>query len=261
VQQIGLPMRIALGAVLAIAALWFVALRPKPDAAPATPTPAPTAPGVAGLTRSINSARAATAAANASVTKVQRTAAATSAGTATNTTGGVAAPAAKSKTVVVTKSSSGTAVAAKPKAVVVKPAAAAKPKAIVVKPASAAKPTAVVVAKPKPKVVVVDPAAPLLADLARGKAVVLMFGNASSVSRAVAGAVRAVPRRHGKVVIRVSDIRQVGAYSLFTTQTPVTQAPTVLVIGPSRKARVIVGYTYVGEIDQAVADVLAASRG
>lgn len=40
VDQVSLPMRIALMAVLAFAGLWFVALRPKPPQA-AAPTPAP----------------------------------------------------------------------------------------------------------------------------------------------------------------------------------------------------------------------------
>ncbi len=264
-------MRIALVAVLALAAVWFVALRPKPDSAATTPTPAPTAPGVAGLTRSIDKARAATAAANASVTKVQSTAAATSNGTAGAAPAAATPSAAKSaaKSAAATSASantggkaapSPTTATATPRAVVVtkpKPKAVVvtRPKAVVVKPAA---PKAVVIARPKPKVVAVSPAAPLVAALAQHKVVVLMFGNSSSDSHAVAAAVKRLPRRHGKVVIRIANINQVGRYSVFTTDTPVSQAPTVLVIGSSRKGRVIVGYTYTGELDQAVADVLAS---
>jgi len=289
VQQIGLPMRIALVAVLALAAVWFVALRPKSGGGSSTPAPPPTAPGVAGLTRSIDKARAATAAANASVAKVQSTAAATSNGTAgqpaaaPNGTGGQAAPSsaspaqpkavvaakpASSKTTVVTKTTPGgqstTVVrhhSAPAKVVAVTPAASAKPKAVVVaKPNTAAspKPKAVVVAKPKPKAVPASPAAPLVAALNHHKVVVLAFVNGSSDSAAVVTAVRRLPRRHGKVVIRIASINQVGDYSVFTADTTITQAPSVLIIGSTDKARLIVGYTYTGELNQAVADVIAA---
>ncbi len=257
-------MRIALIAVLALAAVWFVALRPKPDSAASTPAAPPTAPGVAGLTRSIDKARAATAAANASVTKVQSTAAATSGGRATTTTTATTASG-----TTATKSTTATAPAPTVNSTGGKaapsPAAAAKPKAIVVAKRHSATAVVktpagktVVVAKPKPKAVAVGPAAPLVAALAHHKVVVLMFGNSSSDSAAVATAVKRLPRRHGKVVIRITNINQVGRYSVFTADTPVTQAPTVLVIGSSRKGRVIVGYTYTGELDQAVADVLAS---
>jgi hypothetical protein len=50
VSQLSLPMRIALAATLAFAALWFVALRPKPvadPAPPAAPAGAQSAPGKA----------------------------------------------------------------------------------------------------------------------------------------------------------------------------------------------------------------------
>lgn len=49
VSQVSLPVRIALAASLAFAALWFVALRPKPIADPAPPAPAgaQSAPGKA----------------------------------------------------------------------------------------------------------------------------------------------------------------------------------------------------------------------
>jgi hypothetical protein len=62
VDQIALPYRIALGALLVAAAVWFTVLRPKPVEAPA---PAPTAPGMKGLGNAVNSAKGAVATADA----------------------------------------------------------------------------------------------------------------------------------------------------------------------------------------------------
>jgi hypothetical protein len=71
VDQLSLPYRIALGALLVVAALWFTVLRP---AEPAPEPPMKTqAPGTAGLGNSVDAARDAAAAANASA---QRNAAA-----------------------------------------------------------------------------------------------------------------------------------------------------------------------------------------
>jgi hypothetical protein len=57
VAQLALPYRIALIAVLAACALWFVALRPKAEATDSTPLPAPsaaTAPGTKGLASAVD---------------------------------------------------------------------------------------------------------------------------------------------------------------------------------------------------------------
>ncbi len=88
-----------------------------------------------------------------------------------------------------------------------------------------------------------------------------MFRNRSSDSEAVAASVRKLSRHHGKVIIRVVSISDVGKYSAFTRETPVNQAPTTLIIGPSRKARVIVGFTDGGELGQAVDDLIVAKSG
>jgi hypothetical protein len=62
VDQIALPYRIALGALLVLAALWFTVLKPGPVEAPA---PAPAAPGVTGLGNAVKGAKGAVATANA----------------------------------------------------------------------------------------------------------------------------------------------------------------------------------------------------
>jgi hypothetical protein len=102
-------------------------------------------------------------------------------------------------------------------------------------------------------------AAPLLAALDRGQVVVLLFRNGSDDSAAVAGMVRSIGER-SKVVARVAPIRDVGRYQTFTGTTQVSQAPTTMVIGPRRNAKLIVGFTSTGEIAQAVADVRRSGK-
>ena len=59
-DQLSLPFRIALVALLAVAALWFTVLRPKPPVAPP-----PSAPGVTGLAKDVDAAKGAAAASDA----------------------------------------------------------------------------------------------------------------------------------------------------------------------------------------------------
>ena len=69
----------------------------------------------------------------------------------------------------------------------------------------------------------------------------------SSDSDSVATLVRGIGKRK-KVVARVVSIKDVGKYQTFTADTPIQQAPTTLVIGPKRRAKVIVGFTSIGEL-------------
>ena len=61
-DQLALPYRIGLGALLVVAALWFTILKPGPVEAP---EPAPAAPGVTGLGNAVDGAKGAVATANA----------------------------------------------------------------------------------------------------------------------------------------------------------------------------------------------------
>lgn len=218
--QISLPFRIALVAIALLGAVWFVALRPKAEPSAAAPLPA--APGVSGLSTATGKATAATKAAEKSAERAEAAAAAAESAT----------PAAKASVTATATKNGATAEKSVTKAAKVAPA----------KPAARS-----------------NPAAPLLAALDRGRVVVLLFRNGSSDSASVAAMVRQIGERR-TIVARVVSIKDVGKYQTFTAGTPVTQAPTTMVIGPRRNAELIVGFTSPGEIAQAAADVRRAGR-
>jgi hypothetical protein len=87
VEQISLPFRIAIVAMVVVGGLWFAVLRPKPAS---TTTPS-TAPGVTGLTNDVNKAKDASSASDAANANVQS---ATGEGTTSTSTatGTAAAP-------------------------------------------------------------------------------------------------------------------------------------------------------------------------
>lgn len=103
--------------------------------------------------------------------------------------------------------------------------------------------------------------APLLRALDRKDTVVLLFWNRrGSDDRAVRRAVRATARHHGRVVVKAAPVAQVARYEAITAGVQVLQSPTVLVIGPDRKARAVTGFTTKSELDQVVSDTLKASK-
>jgi cytoskeletal protein RodZ len=221
VDQISLPYRIALVALLVVCALWFTVLQPKDPAV----EPLPTAPGTTGLANDVSAAKGAVAASEAS-------AAAKSAATSDGSTGAA------------TKSSTGGAHAA---------AVGAK-----AKPATA---TGAKTAKKAAKPAAADRSAPLLRALERDRAVVLLFFNKRGLEdKAVRRAVTAVDRRDGRVVVKAVPVADVARYQAITRGAQVLQAPTALVIAPGKTVKPIVGYTTTAELDQAVGDALAAKR-
>lgn len=228
--QISPPFRIALVAIALLGAVWFVALRPKPDTGADAPLPA--APGITGLSNAEKKATATQKAADASAARAEAAAAAASDGSA-----------AAEKTTV-TKTPSGATVTKSTKVAKTPSGGVTVTKSAKVKPAPVAP---------------ANPAAPLVAALDRGRVVVLLFRNASSDSASVATMVRSIGARR-KVVARVVSIKDVGKYQTFTSGTPIAQAPTTMVIGPKRNAKLIVGFTSRGEIAQAVADVRRAGK-
>jgi hypothetical protein len=218
VEQVSRPALIALIATIAFAGAWFTVLRPKSGSAGA---PAPTtAPGMAGLGRAVAKANGAVAASDASAKRSEQAAA------AAGSDGTAASPAT--------------------------PAPAAANATAKAKPAVAAKP-----AKPAiPALQPGDKSGPILRELAAGKVVVAIFFNSAGADdRASLRAVRATNRHGGRVAVHVVPIAKVGAYNALTTGVQVMEAPTILVIGPDHKARTIVGYTEVKEVDQTVGDV------
>jgi hypothetical protein len=68
VDQLSLPYRIALIALLAVCALWFTVLKPKDPAI----EPATTAPGTTGLANDVSAAKGAAAASEASATATEK---------------------------------------------------------------------------------------------------------------------------------------------------------------------------------------------
>jgi len=218
VDQVSKPVLIALAAVLVFLVAHFTILAPKSDSGSSTPASA-TAPGQTGLQNAIDKANNAVGTSKASATAHEQAAAAASGDSATP------------------------AQATKPSAT-----SATKPAA---KPAAPAKP-----AKPEPKLAEGDKSGPILQNLDEGKVVVALFFNAhGSDDNAALRAVRTADRHHGKVIVHSIPIDDVGDYDALTTGVQILQAPTILVIAPDHKARTIVGYTEVKEVDQMVSDL------
>src|SRR4051812_14555974 len=181
------------------------------------PAPAPQAPGQQGLENAIGKANNAVSQSQSSANRTEQAAAAASGDPTASASKPAATPAAKK--------------------------------------ASAAKPAAAP-AKPLPKLAKGDRSGPMLRNLSNGKVVVALFYTPHGADdNAALRAVRTADRHHGKVIVHSIPVDHVGDYDALTTDVQVLQAPTILVIGPNFKARTIVGYTEVKEVDQMVGDV------
>jgi len=101
----------------------------------------------------------------------------------------------------------------------------------------------------------------VLAQLDRGRAVVLLFWNGrSSDDRAVRRAVAGVDRRDGEVRVYAERLGALADYAAVTNGVRLEQTPTTLVIAPDRAVQAIAGYTVTSEIDQAVIDALREAQ-
>lgn len=210
-DQLALPYRIALVALLVVVMAWFAVLRPKSDSGGgggSTPTSTATAPGVTGLGKAIDKAKGA-------VTQSQTSAANAEAAAGQTTT--QAAPSAKA------------------------PAATPAPKPAA-KPRSTAPATS-------------DLSGPVVAALAKGKVAVMLFSDGGADDAHVRTILGKLDLHGGHVAVFSAPMSQVGRYSAITRDVQVLQGPTVLVISPAHKARAIVGYTDLGEVQQLVDDV------
>jgi hypothetical protein len=223
---------IALVAVVLFAGSWFTVLRPKPvdDSAASTPAPAQAttkAPGQQGLENAVTKAKGAVATSKSSAQATERAPA--KAGGATATTKSAGTKSATTKRAATT------------------PAKAATP----AKPATAKAPAATKV----------DPSRALLANLAHGRTVVLLFTQEGGADdRAARKAVRRLAAADKKVVTSIVPIGKVGDYEAITTGVNVLTAPTVLVIGPDRHAVPVSGYTDIATLKQVVGDVRRAAK-
>jgi cytoskeletal protein RodZ len=230
-SQLSRPYQIALIAAVAIVLVWFFVLRPKsnPSTSPSSPAPAATpAPAQSkpqtSVGRAVQHARGSAAASDASTRRREAAAAqATSDAPAQHATKPGTAAAAPAQP------------AARPA-----PAQAAPP------------PTA-----PTPDARRPTPDAPA-SDAPR--VLVLLFWNRGATDdRAVRATLSHVNRHHGQVAIAAAPIQDVGRYRAITASVHVLESPTVIVLDTrTRQARTITGYTDVGELDQAVAESLAA---
>jgi hypothetical protein len=239
VSSLALPYRIALVAMLAVGAVWFTFLRPKPPEA----APSPAAPGVTGLGNAVKGAQSATGASNAAA--AQRPSAADAvepAGSKTPATPAGSDAAAKPAKSAARGKAGSAAAANSPARGKVGSAAAAKP-------AAPAKSTDA------------DASAPLLRHVQSGRVVVLLFSSRrGSDDAAVRSAVRELPRHRGRVVVKQAPLGSVGRYEAITRGVKILASPTVLVIGAGPTARTIPGFTTSAEIDQAVGDMLVAGK-
>jgi hypothetical protein len=275
VDQVSRPMQIALVAVVLLAGMWFTVLKPKPvsdnaaiapTAAPAAASSDPVAPGVKGLASAVDKAKAASATSDATNAKIQK---ATGSSPAASSPAGAAAKPAATPAVAkpaATKAVKRTAPATKAKAKAkAKTTAAVKtgtkvaaPVAAKATPAAAKAPAAT--ATTKTATAGVDPSARLLAYLAKGKTLVILFHGAGADDRAARKAVHRTALADPKhVVSAYIPIGDVGKYEAITTDVQILAAPSVLVIGTNGKATLLTGYVDAAIVRQTVGDARRAS--
>jgi hypothetical protein len=232
-------MQIALAATLLLLVVWFVVLRPKPalhDDTAATPpaaasaTPAPTgatAPGAAGLGRAVDKAHGAVTTANGDAARAQQTSAdGTAAGRAAS---GAAQPATSART-----------------------GAAAT---------HAAKPPGRHGAAPARRRAEGSQVLAVKSALRHHRAIAIAFVNPRAAdARAVGAEIGHVSHFGGRAMTLAVPLSKLSEYDFITKNVEVTVAPTVVIVDPRRRATTIVGFTDRGEIEQRLADALAAKR-
>lgn len=215
-DQVSKPYLAVLGVLVLFAGVWFTVLRPKEPVAEA---PLPTAPGMTGLNRSVQSANDASAASDRSAAAKE----AASASASAEPVGASSKPNTPSESV---NGAPGTARGEKADTGGLAP------------------------------VEKQDPSRYVLDDLEKGRtAVVLFYDKRASDDRGVLRQLKRINRRDGKVAVHVARIGRVGDFEAITRGVQILTSPTILVIGPDTKARTITGFTVAREIDQLVGDV------
>lgn len=213
-------MQIALGAVLLLAVVWFVALRPKPESGAPAPTPAAQQQNGTGLTDRPNEAQSAVNSANAKNSANEKKAEQTGEGTQTTQ----ATPQSQAAPKTESKSSQTTA-----------PPATAK---------KSTDPSAPIIASAKKGNV----------------QVILFWDPSGSDDRHVLQAVKQINTRNGSVKVHTIEIDDVGKYTSLTHDVSVNVAPTLMILSPALKAWKITGYTDTQEINGLVGAVARSSE-
>ncbi|HEU4701553.1 MAG TPA: hypothetical protein VFS37_03650 [Conexibacter sp.] len=220
-SQVSRPMQIALAATLLLFAVWFVALRPKPQTEGEAPAPAPAeqpassgaAPGTDGLSRAVDKAQRAVTTANDAGERAAGS--------------GAEAPAA-----------SGGATAAR---------ASGKPAGSGDGGVSTA------------PIHTNGPVASVRAALRMHKAIAIAFvDSATADSRAVDRELLHVSKFGGRAFTLSVPLADIADYAFITNSVEVTVAPTVVIVDPQRRATTIVGAADRVEIEQRLADALKA---
>lgn len=239
-NQVSRPMQIALAAVLVFAALWFVALKPKDDAAepvaagpvtPAATTPRPVEAGGAGATTSVGKAvESANNAANTANTATRQSEQQTGEETK--------APAPASTPAATTPAS--TTPTAKPSSTATKAPAVKTPPAKPANTRSASQRRADRLTEAVGK------------HLAKGRAVVLLVSSPSgSEDKIIRKRVRnEINRRGGRVKVYFVSATKVGLYEGLLGSLNLSQTPSTIVIAPNNEAKVIGGLVSTARLDR-----------
>jgi|SRR5579884_593725 len=243
-SQVSRPVQIALIAVVLLAAVWFVALRPKstsggsgtpaPVTHPATPSSSgssggPNAPGVAGLGRAIDKAHGAVRQSQDNANQLQQHSDAVSGQ-------GGSAPASGASTTPA-------------------PTTTGTPPATAKAPSTSAKPPA-----PKTPPTPTGHGAPAIAAraLAQHKVLAILFYNPGGADdEALRGAFRHLDTRNGKVVVLSAPVTQVASFTAVTAKVSITGSPEVVIFDHTGDAHTYLGYMDPDEVDNHIADALA----
>lgn len=216
-------MQIALGAVLVVALLWFVMLRPKTEEAVTPPvTPAgQQAPAADGTSLTERPADAQSAVDDANAQNQANADKAAQTGSDTQSGGQSSADTQSSQQ------------------------AAPKPEATdQVKPATKS----------------TDPSAAIIASAKQGNTQVILFWDpAGSDDRSVLAAVRGVDTRNGTVKVRVVEIKDVGKYTALTAAVKIDIAPTIVILDSKLSAWRLTGFTDTREVNGLVGSIARRS--
>ena len=99
----------------------------------------------------------------------------------------------------------------------------------------------------------------LQSAIAAHKVIAVLFYNpAASDDQAMKRELAAVPTHHGEVVTLAVPVSELTYFQAVTAQVPVVTAPTLIVIDHARQASTLTGFASQLELNQRVADALAA---